>query len=129
MAQTRRQRRLPRRQVPPADAKQGPHGRGAPVGKRAAACIIVPAFNAGETSFKHWQDLAWHLDEKLDHNGIAFFKQDFAFNVGWATDGDPTIYSTRADGPKTLRKTKRSKEEQLAARENPHPQTRQGGLV
>ncbi len=91
--------------------------------------VIVPAFNAGETPFKHWQDFAWYLDEKLDHNGITFFKRDFAFNIGWAMDGDPTIYSTRTDGSKTLRNTKRSKEERQAAKDNPHPPTRQGGLV
>ena len=95
----------------------------------AAACLIVPIFNAGLSQFKTWQDFAWWMDDRLDHNGITFFKQDYAFNIGWSEDGDPTIHSTRDDGPKTIKGYRRSKAERDTAALNPHPPRQQDQLV
>lgn len=49
----------------------------------AAACIVIPAFNAGLTKLGTWQDLAWWIDENLPYHRLTFFKRDNAFNVGW----------------------------------------------
>ncbi|MGB0784938.1 MAG: hypothetical protein ACPGRH_02140 [Alphaproteobacteria bacterium] len=68
----------------------------------AAACIIVPAFNEGATKHQTWEDFAWWLDETFDHNGIEFFRRDFAFNIGWAEVGDPYIFTTR-DGSRYIK--------------------------
>ncbi len=69
----------------------------------AAACIIVPRFNAGDTDLKTWEDLAWWIDANLPYHRLTFFKRDFAFNIGWHEEPQQVIYS-RHPKPHWLKK-------------------------
>lgn len=59
----------------------------------AAACIVIPAFNAGDTNLDTWQDLAWWIDANLPYNRLTFFKRDHAFNIGYHENPRREIYS------------------------------------
>lgn len=59
----------------------------------AAACIVVPSFNAGETELQTWQDMAAWIDTNLDYHRLTFFKRDNAFNIGWHEHPKQEIFS------------------------------------
>ena len=59
----------------------------------AAACIVIPAFNAGETDLGTWQDLAWWIDANLHYHRLTFFRRDNAFNIGWHENPRAEIFS------------------------------------
>ena len=59
----------------------------------AAACIVVPAFNAGETDLETWQDLAWWIDKHLPYHRLTFFRRENAFNIGWSESPRAEIFS------------------------------------
>lgn len=63
----------------------------------AAACIVIPAFNEGNTYFDTWQDLAWWIDENLPYHRLTFFKRDNAFNIGWHENPKQEIFSRNPD--------------------------------
>jgi hypothetical protein len=48
----------------------------------AAASVVIPRFNAGDTDLETWQDLAWWIDANLPYHRLTFFKRDSAFNIG-----------------------------------------------
>ncbi|MBO9422371.1 hypothetical protein J7481_22865 [Labrenzia sp. R4_2] len=59
----------------------------------AAACILIPAFNAAETDLETWQDLALWIDANLPYHRLTFFKRDNAFNIGWHENPRREIFS------------------------------------
>lgn len=59
----------------------------------AAACIVIPTFNAGETKLKARQDLSQWIDDNLPYHRLTFFKNDNAFNIGWHEIPKHEIYS------------------------------------
>lgn len=59
----------------------------------AAACIIIPRFNAGETDLENWEQLATWIDTNLPYHRLTFFKRDNAFNIGWHEKPKREIYS------------------------------------
>jgi len=59
----------------------------------AAACIVIPAFNEGQTHLDTWQDLAWWIDNNLPYHRLTFFKHDNTFNIGWHEKPRQEIYS------------------------------------
>jgi hypothetical protein len=69
----------------------------------AAACIIIPAFNAGQTGLETWQELAWWIDENLPYHSLTFFKCENAFNIGWHENPKREIFS-RIGKPRWLKR-------------------------
>jgi hypothetical protein len=59
----------------------------------AAACVVIPAFNAGQTDLNTWQDLAWWIDANLPYHRLTFFKRDNAFNIGHHESPRAEIFS------------------------------------
>lgn len=59
----------------------------------AAACIVIPRFNGGDTDLKTREDLAWWIDEHLPYHRVTFFSRDHAFNIGWHEVPRADIYS------------------------------------
>jgi len=59
----------------------------------AAACIVIPRFNSGDTDLETWQDLAWWIDANLPYHRLTFFKRDNAFNIGWHERARAEIFS------------------------------------
>ncbi len=71
----------------------------------AAACIVIPRFNAGETELEIWQDLAWWIDANLPYHRLTFFKRDNAFNIGYHEERRAEIFS-RNPSPHWLKRAK-----------------------
>ena len=59
----------------------------------AAACVVIPSFNDGETGLETWQDMAAWIDANLDYHCLTFFKRDNAFNIGWHEQPVREIFS------------------------------------
>ena len=59
----------------------------------AAACVVIPRFNAGDTDLATWQDLAWWIDANLPYHRLTVFKRDNAFNIGWHENPRREIFS------------------------------------
>ncbi|MCV6575540.1 MAG: hypothetical protein OIF58_07375 [Cohaesibacter sp.] len=51
--------------------------------KGASACIVIPAFNDGQTKYKTWPQLSRHLQATLPCTEPKRFKYDNAFNIGY----------------------------------------------
>lgn len=49
----------------------------------AAACIVVPSFQARFRSEGDWQKLAWWIHDHLPYHRLTFFRTRFALNIGW----------------------------------------------
>ncbi|UYQ72871.1 hypothetical protein OF122_03600 [Pelagibacterium flavum] len=61
--------------------------------KGAAACVVIPSFNANATERDSWKQLAWYIHDKLSYHRLTFFSLDNAFNVGWHEKPRREIYS------------------------------------
>lgn len=61
--------------------------------KGAAACIVIPSFNATATDPDSWKQLAWYIHDHLSYHRLTFFSIDNAFNIGWHDRPRREIYS------------------------------------
>ncbi|UWR64820.1 hypothetical protein K4L02_00850 [Phaeobacter inhibens] len=59
----------------------------------ASACIVIPAFNDGHSTYANWQDLAGHLMASLPCTEPKRFKNDNAFNIGWKQRPSATAHT------------------------------------
>ena len=61
--------------------------------KGAVACIVVPKLIDNATGDEAWRDMATFIHENLPYNSATFFRQNFAFNIGWHEKPKREIYS------------------------------------
>ncbi|WP_394182273.1 hypothetical protein [Yoonia maritima] len=59
----------------------------------ATACIVVPWFSDQYDKGRDWRDLAFWLDDHLEHSGVCFYPKLAAFNLSWSEAPKPRIFS------------------------------------
>lgn len=59
----------------------------------ATACIVIPWFADQYDKGRDWRDLAWWLNDHLNHSGICFYPKLAAFNLTWCEVPEPHISS------------------------------------
>ncbi len=62
-------------------------------GMGAAACVVIPWVLDHCRGAGNWQRLAWFIHDHLPYHRLVFFRQQTAFNIGWHSERDASIFS------------------------------------